>query len=182
MMRREDILTQLVGKHARNWRRTVNRILKDRDLTEDVLQESWRRVLASPVRLATPHDWENYFQRVLVNTARDHWKARTRRSLRSVLLEEAAQLADPRESALVQVLNNERRLRDHQMLREALTIISTLPLSQRQAIFLLIQKDPAETLAEISRREGIPVSTLRSRMRAGIRTIRRLLRQKGLLT
>lgn len=180
-VRQEDLMKQLTNKHARSWRRTVNRILRDRDLTEDVVQESWRRVLNSRVNFQTPGDWENYFHRVLINTARDHGRARTRTGKISTTLDGAFHLADHKEDPLFGVLKKERRRRERYILQEVIHLMQALSPAQRQAIVLLINKGPAETLEAISRREGIAISTLRSRMYSGIRRIRRSLIKKGLL-
>jgi len=180
-MEQEDFITQLSGKQARAWHRTVARMLKDRDLADDVLQESWRRVLASQVSFPTRTEWEKYFTRTLVNTALDHGRERSRSTRLAADLEEAEGLADQEQDQLRSVLDGERARRDQRILREAMALVQGLPAGQRHAIVLLINKRPSETLQDISRREGVAVSTLRSRMYSGIRHLRRLLVRKGLL-
>lgn len=175
-------MKQLTREHETSWRRMVRRITKSSELTEDVLQESLRRALSSRVLFKSVQDWERYFKRVLVNTALDHTKVRVKANKLSIALVNAVELADHKEDQLKRVLHMERQEQERQILREVRSLIPRLPPKQRQAILLLINQRESETLEDISRREGIAISTLRSRMMSGIRRIRRALIRSGLLS
>jgi RNA polymerase sigma factor (sigma-70 family) len=180
-MDREAILKDIAEKHHNLWKKLAYKIVKDAGVTDDVLQESWRKVLSSKANFLGHGDWENYFTRVVINTALDYWKEKVKLSQRVASLEEAFSLSDGKDSQLAEILREEEAQRYQALLREIDLSIQELPDSQREAIALLLLDENPDTLQAISQRQGVAISTLRSRLLGGIKRIQKDLRKKGIL-
>ena len=90
--------------------------------------------------------------------------------------------SEPRSSQpnpLTTLLKNEFATSKSELLEEVTRALTDLPPDQREAIHLILGPRPRK-LKEMCRDIGVPYSTLRSRMIAGLERIRRKLKVKGL--
>ena len=159
--REEDAVAELYDRHSRLLYGLILRILRDRHEAEDVLQEVfvavWRRAATYDASMGSPVGW---LVGVARNRAIDHLRARSasERVLESVLGPE--EVTDNPESAA-------SRSEDQQSVRQALR---QLPAEQRELIehayFLGL------TQSELAARFGLPLGTVKTRIRTGMLTLR----------
>src|SRR5262249_52242029 len=159
--RDESAVGELYDRHARLLYGLILRILRDRAEAEEVLQEVfvqvWTRAETYNVALGTPAAW---LVRIARNPAIDRLRANSVRA-RTV---EATPLPPPVESPEARAAMNERQ----QAVARAL---EALPVEQRQLIeqayFLGL------TQSELAERFGLPLGTVKTRVRTGLMTLKR---------
>lgn len=161
-------LAELYDRHSRLIFSLVLRILQDRGEAEDVLQETfirvWNRADVYDPRVGAPLPW---IVRVARNRAIDRVRARrVRAAVDAPGVEPAA--AEPMPDTGIQspeaaVLEAERRLR----LTDAL---AGLPPEQRQLIEAAFFE--GYTHSELADRFGLPLGTVKTRIRAGMLAMR----------
>lgn len=180
-MDRSQILQKLVEERQSLWRKIAYKIVGVDEIADDVLQESWRKLLASKVNFNSYEEWERYFKKIVIHTALDFRKMEGRMLKKSAPLEAALDQPDQQDGQLDRVIQGERRQSEEKMLNDVISILETLPAGQRDAVRWLILEEESKTLEQISRREGVPISTLRSRLAGAIKKIQKNLRKKEAL-
>jgi RNA polymerase sigma-70 factor (ECF subfamily) len=110
-------------------------MIQDRAAAEEIVQEAFARVWASPRTPREPDDFRRWLYRTLINLLRDHHR---RQMLESKLRFWDHQPADPQEEAM-------RRSED----QELMAAIRSLRLRERQAIYLHYYDE--QPFAEIGR-------------------------------
>ena len=144
----------------------ANRVLRDRAAAEDVVQEVfthlWRRPNAyQPARGALP----GYVAMMARSRAMDRWRTRAARDAaleRSVAEQRAAGPASS-EDAAEPVIRREGS-------RRILRALDGLPAEQREALLLAYGR--GLTAQEIAEAAGLPVGTVKSRVRLGLQKAR----------
>jgi RNA polymerase sigma-70 factor (ECF subfamily) len=131
-------------------------LLADEHAAEDVLQETWLRAIRRPPRHAALRAWLGRVGRNLALTA---MRAQGRRGLR----ERASARAEAQPSASEAAA----RLEQHRLVVEA---VLALEEPFRSAILLRFYEDLPPR--EIARELGVPVDTVRSRLRRGLERLR----------
>jgi RNA polymerase sigma-70 factor (ECF subfamily) len=140
------------------------RILGDADAAEDVVQEAflrvWHRAAQYDASRGAPRPW---FLRLVRNLAIDRRRAATTR--------ERVETRGSLDAALLPVLERPddlamRRERAHQ-LRSAL---ATLPVEQQRALEIAYFEGLSHS--EIAAREGMPLGTVKTRIRDGVLKLR----------
>ncbi len=163
------------------FRSIVVRMLLDPSRVDDILQEAFAHVLASGRAFPTEADAYRYIRRVVSNTTIDHYRA-SKRALDCFSTETIFVYSEPRSSQpspLTTLLKNEFARSRSELLEEVSRALTDLPPDQREAILLILGPRPRK-LTEMCSEIGVPYSTLRSRMIAGLERIRRKLKVKGL--
>ena len=110
-------------------------MVQNRAAAEEIVQEAFARVWASPRTPREPDDFRRWLYRTLINLLRDHHR---RQMLESKLRFWDHQPADPQEQAI-------RRSEDHALM----AALRCLPLRERQAIYLHYYDE--QPFAEIGR-------------------------------
>jgi RNA polymerase sigma-70 factor (ECF subfamily) len=161
-------LAELYDRHSRLLFGLILRIVRDRGDAEEILQEAfvrvWTRAETYDVRMVEPLPW---MVRVARNCAIDRLRARrVRAAVHTPAIDEAAIEAAPAtgiQTPEAAVLDAERR----RMLTGAL---AALPAEQR----LLIEAAFFEgyTHSELAQRFGLPLGTVKTRIRAGMIAMR----------
>ncbi len=157
------------------------RMLLDPSRVDDILQEAFAHVLASGRSFPSEADAYRYMRRVVSNTTIDHYRA-SKRAVDRFSTETIFVYSEPRSSQpgpLTTLLKNEFARSRSELLEEVARALTDLPPDQREAILLILGPRPRK-LTEICREMGVPYSTLRSRMIAGLQRIRKKLKVKGL--
>lgn len=158
-------VASLYDRHSRLLYSLIFRILQDRSESEEVLQEvfliAWTRVETYDRELGSPVGW---LVRIARNRAVDRLRAN---NVRKRAVEEAPPLGpaeDPEEAAIVA----ERRLR----VKRALDM---LPPQQRELIETAYFMGLSNT--ELAARFRLPLGTVKTRIRAGMKALREALQQ-----
>lgn len=161
-------LAELYDRHSRLLFSLILRILQDRGEAEDVLQETfvrvWNRAEIYDPRLGGPLPW---IVRVARNRALDRVRARrVRAAVDTPALDVSA--IEPTPDTTIQspeaaMLETERRVR----LTDAL---AGLPVEQRRLIEAAFFE--GYTHSELARRFGLPLGTVKTRIRAGMLAMR----------
>ncbi len=163
-------------------RSIVRSFLFDDARVEDILQDALSRVLASGRSFPDELETYRYLRRAVFNASIDHYRA-SRRRIYLPLPEEPGDLTLPIHTGpsdpLALLLQQERQSLKHAILREITGAMADLPDAQQEAIWMIMgQRDMR--LKDLCRIKGIPYSTLRSRMLAGVERLRRRLKIRRL--
>ena len=163
-------------------RSIVRSFLFDDSRVEDILQDALSQVLASGRRFPDEMETYRYLRRSVFNASIDHYRA-SRRRVYLPLPEEPGEFSLPiyngPSDPLTLLLQRERRNLRRAILREITVAMSELPGVQQEAIRMIM--GPREMkLKDLCRIKGIPYSTVRSRMLAGVERLRRRLKARSL--
>lgn len=167
-----DALAELYDRHSRLLFSLILRIVRDRGEAEDVLQEAftrvWRRAETYDGRTGGPLPW---IVRVARNCAIDRIRARrVRADVDAPAIDLAAVQADPAATGIqapeAAVLEAERR-------EKATGALDGLPAEQRQLIEAAFFE--GYTHSELAQRFGLPLGTVKTRIRAGMIAMRKRL-------
>lgn len=163
-------------------RSIVRSFLFDDARVEDILQDALSRVLASGRSFPDESETYRYLRRSVFNASIDHYRASRRRIYLPLPEEPGDRMlaihrgpADP----LALLLQQERQNLRSAILREITVAMSDLPGVQQEAIWMIMGPRDKK-LKDLCRIRGIPYSTLRSRMLAGVARLRRRLKTRGL--
>ncbi len=177
-MDKEEILQKLAEERPAFWSKIIYNILRQNDIVDDVLQESWKRLLASRVNLESYGDWERYFRKIVINTALDYRKLQGTSIKRSAPIEAILEMPDQKEDPLKEVIAEENREVGKRILDDVNSLIAKLPAGQQDAICWILLEEEPMTLEQLSLQKGIPISTLKSRLISGLKKIQKNLRKK----
>ena len=175
---------QVWEENQRLFRSIAIAIVKNPADIDDVLQETYRRVLKAPYEITNPEEAFYYLKKSVRNTAIDWNRKSFRRNL--TVKEQVSDydrlesLRASGESPRSRLLEKERKQSDATFITEVHLAIEELPEKQRDALkafFSIGESPPPKELCVI---KNIPYSTLRSRMVRGIDMIRDILSEKDI--
>lgn len=154
----------LYDRHSRLLYSLIHRVLQDRAESEEVLQEVflvvWNRIDNYNPQLGSPVAW-------LVRIARNRAIDRLRSTQVRTRAVEGVPAADPVETPESAALSTERR-------RAIARALATLPPEQRQLIETAYFRGLSQT--ELADQFQLPLGTVKTRVRTGLRTLREVLR------
>jgi RNA polymerase sigma-70 factor, ECF subfamily len=160
-------LAELYDRHSRLLFRLILRIVRDRADAEEILQEAfvrvWTRAETFDARMGGPLTW---IVRVARNCSIDRLRARrVRAPVDAPAIDVAAgeAIATDIRTPEVAVLNAERR-------RTLTDALAGLPAEQRQLIEAAFFE--GYTHSELTQRFGLPLGTVKTRIRAGMIAMR----------
>jgi len=151
-----DAFAALIGASANRLYALASLILRDSDRAQDATQEAIVRAWRELPRLRDPERFEAWLRRMVVNACYDEGRRVRRRAEVSLVHLADRQVGDPT-SALADTDRVERAFR-------------RLPLDQRTA--LVLQHKFGLSHPEIAESLGIPVGTVKSRLRYGTAAMR----------
>lgn len=176
------MLDRIWQKNLRILRKLATNILADQSVVEDVVQDALTRVLSRDRKFGSEDEAYNFLRRTVVNTTIDYYRYRSRRNAKfqsdyATSVQEATlgHLLDPLQR-LVQMEGNREK---EKLLDEIRLAVSKLPARQQEAIDIVFSSN-GKPIKETCQERGIPYSTVRSRMQAGLDRIRRHLKRKGM--
>lgn len=151
---RAQAFLRLADEHLDAAYRLARAILRDsteaQDATHDAFEQAWRKWST----LRDPDRFEQWFDRILVNTCRDRLRS-ARRQATDISVEVAITSGDPYVQA-----------HDRDLLASA---IAALPVEHRLVVALRYYRDlPVD---EIARRLGIPAGTVHSRLHYALKRL-----------
>ncbi|MCZ6789158.1 MAG: sigma-70 family RNA polymerase sigma factor, partial [Chloroflexi bacterium] len=152
-----DALEELYDRHHRTALAVAYRVLRDRSLAEDVIQEAflavWRQPESFRPERGSCRSWLfSIVRHRAIDITRGRSFAKERLSLEEIRFE-------PRYPDVWQEVST--RL-DQELVRR---VVDTLPEAQREA--LMLAYFDGQTQQEISERTGVPLGTVKGRMRLG---------------
>lgn len=156
--------------------RFARRMLGDTEEARDVCQEALVRAYVNLDRLREPARFRAWVHHIALNLCRDRQRSSKARGTSESYVEgEAGELKvveGGRDSGSPERDAHLARLED--MVQE---VLATLPAEQRAAI--LLREYHGFTTLEIAEMSGIPAATVRTRIFYGLRSARKLLRERG---
>jgi len=164
-------LAELYDRHSRRVFGLILRIVRDRSEAEEILQEAfmrvWKRAEIYDGQMGGPLPW---IVRVARNCAIDRLRARRLRAAVNAPAIDLAAVESPTSSGIqtpeAAVLDAERR-------EKVTDALAGLPAEQRQLIEAAFFE--GYTHSELSQRYGLPLGTVKTRIRAGMLAMRRRL-------
>ncbi len=174
------MLERIWDRNQAIFRSIVLNILIDRSAVDDVLQEAYAKVLRSRKDFSTQEEAYNYIRKTVVHTCIDTYRSFRRRNALFVQPHELANLphGDGQADPLTRLMEMEKGEAQSTVLEEVKKTMLELPQVQREALEIAFNGSPRK-LRAVCREKGIPYSTVRSRITAGIDRIRRRLKARG---
>ena len=159
--------------------RFVHRLMGDPEEARDVCQEALLKAYLNIAKLRDGEKFKAWIHHIALNLCRDRFRSpRSRAEVRSYeeegldegrLAQEASTASSPRHHA-------ERA----GMMATLEQVFATIPVEQRSAI--LLREYHGFTTEEIGEISGVPAATVRTRIFYGLRSVRKLLRERGIET
>lgn len=174
LRRREpEVLRSLVVQYQHRLLRYLVHLSGDRDVAEDLFQETWIRV----VERGHQYDGRSAFCAWLYGIARnlaiDHMRKRSPVSLDELMQDDGEVPIDPAHTDHP-VFESAARHQQVGHIREAL---SRLPIQFRETVVLRFQDELS--LVEISALTKLPLGTVKSRLHRGLSMLMKLLREES---
>jgi len=154
-------------------------MLIDPSRVDDVLQESFVKLLESNKHFSNPNEAYNYMRKVVLNTSIDHYRCLRRWNAYSLNPGNPSSLSSSDPNPLNLLIEKEKGEVKNSILKEVRKTLGELPPEQREAIDIAFNRNHRK-IKDICTEKGVPYSTIRSRVTAGIDHIRRQLSVKGI--
>jgi len=162
-------LATLVGRHYDALLGYLYRMMSgDRALAEDLVQETFLRVLTAVQQYQHPRPFKPWLYAIATNLARNHYKRADTRHTDSVDDDLECEDGDVPEDVLL--------ARDE--VQAVIAALAALSDEQREVIVLYYYQSLEGP--EIAAALNIPLGTVRSRLAAGVRRLRQWMEQKAL--
>ncbi len=146
---------------------------------DDVLQEAFVKLLESNKHFSTPNEAYNYMRKVVLNTSIDHYRCLRRQKAYSLNTGNLSSLSSNAPNPLNLLIEKEKGEVKQSILKEIRKTLGELSPEQREAIDIAFNRNHRK-IKDICTEKGIPYSTIRSRVTAGIDHIRRRVTVKGI--
>ena len=172
---RADLVAAAVERNRDIWVRMAMRITADVYDAEDAVQEAIAKVLTGPGTLVDADAAGRYLTRSISHCAIDRVRARRRLTSFAEDDEPGPRLVPVDATQESRLLSAEAAIAQREQLRRMLEELKTLPEPQREAIELLVLRQPPMKLREASEVTGAPISTLHSRLQSALDNLRRTL-------
>jgi len=177
-------LTQIWEERLYALKSIAYALLMDSSAVEDVLQETFKKVLEKERKFSDKHEAANYLRRAVINNSIDAVRRRQRNFKRFKNREDYRypnEMVDQNsDDPLTFLIKEETIERRDQLTLEVRQAVKRLPTDQQEAISIFFNRNPPSNIKQVCRDIGIPYSTVRSRMLRGIDGIRRQLRIRGI--
>ncbi len=160
-----DSVERAYADHAPAVRAAAQRVLGDPERAQDAAHDVFVRFCRNPSGFDPARgDLKHYLQLMARSRALDMWRSeqaggRARERLEALVEPERPQVAEG--PAVLAEQHSERR--------EMLGALRKLPALQREAVFLAYWGD--QSTADIARRHGVPLATVKSRVRLGLQKL-----------
>jgi len=172
---RADLVAAAVERNRDIWVRMAMRITTNVYDAEDAVQEAISKVLTGPGTLVDADSAGRYLTRSISHCAIDKVRARSRLTSFAEDDEPGPRLVPVDADQESRLLAAEAALGEREQLHRMLDELKTLPEPQREAIELLVLRQPPMKLREASEVTGAPISTLHSRLQSALDTLRKTL-------
>ena len=163
-LRRRDpeLLDRLVELHQRQLLRYLVYLSGNRELAQDLFQETWIRVMERGHQFDGRRKFSTWLYAVARNLTVDHFRKKSPVSLDALMNDERhapLEPIDPRPLAW-------ERVAQHQQSEQVTAALLSIPAHYREAVVLRLQDE--FTLEEIVAVTGVPLGTVKSRLYRGL--------------
>jgi len=172
---RADLVAAAVERNREIWVRMALRITGNLYDAEDAVQEAISKVLSGPGTLVDADSAGRYLTRSVSHCAIDKVRARSRLTQFAEDDEPGPRLAPVDANQEVRLLSAEAASFERRKVAHMLEQLQELPKHQRQAIELLVLRQPPMKLREAAEVTGAPISTLHSRLQSALASLRKIL-------
>ncbi len=159
--------------------RFVHRLMGDPEEARDVCQEALLKAYLNIAKLRDGEKFKAWIHHIALNLCRDRFRSpRARAEVRSY---EEDGIDEGRLAVEAAAGNSPRRHAERAGMMAALEeVFASIPVEQRSAI--LLREYHGFTTEEIGEISGVPAATVRTRIFYGLRSVRKLLRERGFET
>ncbi len=172
-----EAVAQLVERHSRGLHRYLTGMVGEPALAEDVLQDTWLRVMERLDRYNTKYSFRAWLYAVARNRAIDLLRQRTRLSRRTEpARRDAEEWIDPVERVADPAPSPLEQLAEQDLQQRVVELLPRLPAGSREVLTLRFQEDLM--LDEIATVLKLPTATVRTRLYRGLKLLRQ--RAEGL--
>ena len=175
---RADLIAAAVERNRDIWVRMALRITADMQDAEDAVQEAISKVLTGPGKLVDVESAGRYLTRSISHSAIDRVRARGRLTSFAEPDEPGPRLAPVEADQEARLLSAEAAKYQRRQLDRMLDELSALPAHQREAVELLVLRQPPMKLREAAEATGAPISTLHSRLQSALENLRKILSER----
>ena len=165
---------QLYARHKGPLYRYLVRQARDRELANDLFQETWSRVVTSRARYEPRAKFQTFLYTIAHNCFVDHCR---RSAVRPVLHD------DPEETQSLPAPSSERpeaMAERHEVMQRYRQALASLPAEQRD-VFLLYEES-GMSLIEIGQITGVTMETAKSRLRYAVAKLRQAMESEAKLS
>ncbi len=170
-----SVVENLMICHRERWLRFAQRVVRDRQDAEDVLQEAALRMLSRARRFHSPDQARMYLGRIVSNLAIELYHSRRRSRCQYRSLHEQLHCVSYHGEPERLFLEREELIANVRVLGLLHEGLSQLPVKQYEAVRLTIMDPDVVSMRDAGLANNIPYSTLRHRSVQGIRRLRRFL-------
>jgi RNA polymerase sigma factor (sigma-70 family) len=172
---RAELVAAAVEQNREIWVRLAMRITGNPQDAEDAVQEAVSRVLAGAGNLPDVDSAGRYLTRSVNHCAIDRVRARSRLTSFAEPGEPGPRLGGVDPDQEERLVWDEERSAQAEQVSEMLRRLKELPEAQREAVELLVLREPPLKLREASELTGAPISTLHSRLQSALGNLRKML-------
>ena len=172
-----NAISKLIERHSRRVRDYINMLVKDRDVAEDIFQETFIKVVRviDEGRYTDNGKFLSWVLRIAHNQVIDHFRAR--RQDKSVSESEAGY------DVLGSLRFAERTVEDEmvgaQIERDVRALVELLPPEQREVV--LMRYFSGLSFKEIAEHTDVSINTALGRMRYALINLRKLIKEKNMV-
>jgi RNA polymerase sigma-70 factor (ECF subfamily) len=161
-----DALSAVISRYQHRLYRYLLRLVREPATADDLFQQTWLRVMEKIGRYDARRNFESWLFSVAHNLAVDFWRAK-----RGDSLDAAADSGDPAVQRVPAAgLDSLEQLLDFERGAMLAACMNDLPAIHREVLTLRFEEDmKLEEIAEVA---GIPLSTVKSRLRRALDGLR----------
>lgn len=173
----KSAISQLIERHSRRVRDYIRMLVKDRDVAEDIFQETFIKAVRVIDEGRYTHNGKflSWILRIAHNQVIDYFRARRQNKA----LTEAEAGYDVLGSLRLAEQTVEDRLVAQQIENDIRSLIEALPPEQREVVFM--RYFTGLSFKEIAEQTGVSINTALGRMRYALINLRRMIKEKNMV-
>lgn len=171
-----ELLEESRRKRWSHWMRYAASFMGTWADAEDAVQEALRSVLQASPDLGSEMSVHRY---VLVSIRTCSFKLLKKRSKLIPVEDMEATVQDTSDEVLKHLVRHEDEQAETELTMRATREVGNLPPEQRQAVELLILREPPLKLREVAELQGVVVSTVHKRLRTALQMLAEILEDKA---
>jgi RNA polymerase sigma factor (sigma-70 family) len=177
------LLSQIWQERLYIFKSIAYAVLADASVVEDVLQETFKKVLQSKHSFTDRQEAFNYLRRAVINTSIDAFRKKQRFCRRfeskGNLSDYPSRTEEGQGDPLNFLIREETNRHRQELLTEIQDAITRLTATQKEALTIFFGRQSNRNVKQLCRCKGLPYSTVRSRMLKAVENIRKQLHSKG---